>query len=52
MNPGRLPPPETARRFGVWMIADAWVAILAVASFVFGDWLAERENSDRQRSRP
>ena len=47
MNPGRSPPPETARRFGVWMTADAWVA-----SFVFGDWLAERENSDRQWSYP
>ena len=41
VNPGR-PPPETARRFGVWMTAGAWVAVLAVASLVFGDRLAER----------
>ena len=48
MNPGRSPPPETARRFGVWMTAGAWIAILAVASLVFGDWLAERENPNRR----
>ena len=48
VNPGRSPPPETARRFGVWMTAGAWIAILAVASLVFGDWLAERENPNRR----
>ena len=47
MNPGRSPP-ETARRFGVWMAAGAWVAVLAVASLVFSDRLAERENSNRR----
>ena len=47
MNPGRSPP-ETARRFGMWMTAGAWVAVLVVASLVFGDWLAERENPNRR----
>ena len=48
VNPGRSPPPETARRFGVWMAAGAGVAVLAVASLVFGDRLAERGNPNRR----
>ena len=48
MNQGPSSPPETARRFGVWMTAGAWIAVLAVASLVFGDWLAERENPNRR----
>ena len=38
------PRPETSRRLGVWMTAAAWIAVLATASFVFDDWLTERNN--------
>ena len=41
-------PPETARRFGVWMIAGAWIVFLAIASLAFGGWLLERENPNRR----
>ena len=41
-------PPETARRFGVWMTAAAWLVLLATVSFVFNEWLTERENPNRR----
>ena len=41
------PSPETTRRFGVWMIAGAWIVLLAIASVAFSEWLADRENPNR-----
>ena len=42
------PPPETARRFGVWMIVGACIAFLVIASFAFNDLLIGRVNPNRE----
>ena len=42
------PRPESTRRLGVWMIAAAWLVLLAIASLAFDDWLIERVNPNRR----